>query len=190
MKTQVILSWSGGKDSAAAPWELQKGGEYEVVALLASISQEYRRISHHGVREDAAQQAGASAFPWRRFTSRRARDSRAAMRSTRKSWGGDGQVPRQGVRAVAFGDRSSKTCGRGGKRIWPGRAWRIFPIWKRDTSEFARTIIARATKRISRVWRGRGGRGLSAGRTIRRCCAICRRHRSVRRIWRVPFLRL
>ena len=51
MKTPVVMSWSGGKDSAAALYELRKSGQYEVVALLTSVSEEYRRVSHHGVRE-------------------------------------------------------------------------------------------------------------------------------------------
>jgi hypothetical protein len=51
MKTPVVMSWSGGKDSAVALNELRMSGRYEVVALLTSVSDEYRRISHHGVRE-------------------------------------------------------------------------------------------------------------------------------------------
>src|SRR5215472_17584442 len=51
MKTPIVMSWSGGKDSAIALHELLKGDEYEVVSLMTSVSEEYRRISHHGVRE-------------------------------------------------------------------------------------------------------------------------------------------
>ncbi len=50
--TAVAMSWSGGKDSALALYELQRDPRYEVVALMTSISDEYRRISHHGVREE------------------------------------------------------------------------------------------------------------------------------------------
>src|SRR5438105_1297684 len=51
MKESVVLSWSGGKDSAMALHELLRSDEYAVVSLLTTVSEEYRRISHHGVRE-------------------------------------------------------------------------------------------------------------------------------------------
>jgi diphthamide synthase (EF-2-diphthine--ammonia ligase) len=51
MKERVVMSWSGGKDSAMALQELLRAGAYEVVSLLTTVSEEYRRISHHGVRE-------------------------------------------------------------------------------------------------------------------------------------------
>ena len=58
------MSWSGGKDSAMALYELCRTGEYDIVALLTSVSEEYRRISHHGVRETLLeQQADAIGIP-------------------------------------------------------------------------------------------------------------------------------
>ncbi len=51
MKEPVVMSWSGGKDSAMTLHELLRGSAYEVVSLLTSVSEEYRRVSHHGVRE-------------------------------------------------------------------------------------------------------------------------------------------
>ena len=50
MKEKVIVSWSGGKDSALALYELQKTKSYEIVSLLTTITQDYDRISMHGVR--------------------------------------------------------------------------------------------------------------------------------------------
>ena len=51
MKTRMIMSWSGGKDSAVALYELIRSNDFEIVALLTTVSEEYKRISHHGVRE-------------------------------------------------------------------------------------------------------------------------------------------
>ena len=50
MKDKAILSWSGGKDSAMALHALLKSGLYEIVSLLTTVSEQYERISHHGVR--------------------------------------------------------------------------------------------------------------------------------------------
>ena len=49
MRDKVILSWSGGKDAALALHELQTGEQYEVSALLTVVTEEYDRISMHGV---------------------------------------------------------------------------------------------------------------------------------------------
>ncbi len=63
-KEKVVLSWSGGKDSAMALYELLRDDRFEVIALLTSISEAYKRISHHGVREELLEmQATAIGLP-------------------------------------------------------------------------------------------------------------------------------
>ena len=52
MREKLVFSWSGGKDSAMALHELLGDDRYEVVGLLTSVAAEYKRISHHGVREE------------------------------------------------------------------------------------------------------------------------------------------
>ena len=143
MKTTVIMSWSGGKDCAMALYELLQSNEYEPVALLTTISQEHRRVSHHGVREELLeQQAQAIGIPLEKVYLPTAggpctndvyeqimRDALAKFQS-------------RGVNTVAFGDLFLQDL----------RAWReanlakaamtgLFPICKRDTTELARTII-------------------------------------------------
>ncbi|MCO6442227.1 MAG: hypothetical protein J5I81_14385 [Nitrococcus mobilis] len=57
---KVLLAWSGGKDSMLALHVLQADPHYETVALLTTLAQEYRRISHHGVRERLLEQQAAT----------------------------------------------------------------------------------------------------------------------------------
>ena len=47
----MLLSWSGGKDSALAFYEIRKDPRYEIVGLLTTVTEDYHRISMHGVRE-------------------------------------------------------------------------------------------------------------------------------------------
>ena len=47
---RVVLSWSGGKDSALALAALRTDPRFEVVALLTTVTAGYDRISIHGVR--------------------------------------------------------------------------------------------------------------------------------------------
>ncbi len=62
---KVLFSWSGGKDSAMALHQIKAGGEFEIAALLTTVTGDYDRISMHGVRrallEQQAQVAGSSA---------------------------------------------------------------------------------------------------------------------------------
>src|SRR3954469_12011230 len=46
----VLLSWSGGKDSAVTLQRLRADDRYEVVGLMTSVTRGYDRISIHGVR--------------------------------------------------------------------------------------------------------------------------------------------
>ena len=50
MHKRVLLSWSGGKDSALALQALRNDPKVEVAGLLTSVTREYERISVHGVR--------------------------------------------------------------------------------------------------------------------------------------------
>ena len=50
MRNQVLLSWSGGKDSALALQALRADPQIEVAGLLTSVTRDYERISVHGVR--------------------------------------------------------------------------------------------------------------------------------------------
>lgn len=63
MREKVIVAWSGGKDSAVALYEILKAKRYEVLELLTTVTQEYDRVSTHGVRRVLLeQQADALGF--------------------------------------------------------------------------------------------------------------------------------
>ncbi len=63
MKEPVLLAWSGGKDSAMALHELLRSGQYDIT-LLTTLTEDYRRISMHGIREDVLEaQAVALGLP-------------------------------------------------------------------------------------------------------------------------------
>src|SRR3954466_14136957 len=55
VKKSVVVSWSGGKDSALALDALCRDPEIEVAGLLTSITRDYDRISVHGVRRSMLQ---------------------------------------------------------------------------------------------------------------------------------------
>ena len=52
MAKPILLSWSGGKDSAWALHLLRADPAYEVVALLTTVNQQFHRVAMHGFREE------------------------------------------------------------------------------------------------------------------------------------------
>jgi diphthamide synthase (EF-2-diphthine--ammonia ligase) len=58
MTERVLFTWSGGKDSALALYDLQRRNGYDVVALLTTLTEDYDRISMHGVRSILLERAG------------------------------------------------------------------------------------------------------------------------------------
>lgn len=50
MRRSIIVSWSGGKDSALTLQKLTSDPDVEVVGLLTTVTRSYDRVSVHGVR--------------------------------------------------------------------------------------------------------------------------------------------
>lgn len=63
MKRPILLSWSGGKDSALALHRLRSSPDFEPAGLLTTINEDYDRISVHGVRRELLERQAASASP-------------------------------------------------------------------------------------------------------------------------------
>jgi uncharacterized protein (TIGR00290 family) len=60
----VVVSWSGGKDCSLALDRLLAAGGYEVQALVTTFTEEFDRISMHGVRRSLLNaQAASLGFP-------------------------------------------------------------------------------------------------------------------------------
>lgn len=54
------MSWSGGKDSCLALYEIQTARECRVAALLTTVTRDYDRVSMHGVRRVLLEQQTVS----------------------------------------------------------------------------------------------------------------------------------
>jgi len=57
---KVLVSWSGGKDSALSLFAVKESRKLEVVALLTTLTEGYERISMHGVRKELLQSQSRS----------------------------------------------------------------------------------------------------------------------------------
>ncbi len=141
MKAKVILSWSGGKDSAMALYTLLRSSRYEVVSLLTTVSKQYERISHHGVRvELLEQQAAVLGIRLHKVYLRQANcsieDYEAVMKKVMLEY------KEKNVLTVAFGDVFLQDLREYRERNLAKIGMKgIFPIWRRDTTELVQTFI-------------------------------------------------
>lgn len=147
MTESILLSWSGGKDSSLALHALRQTPGVEVVGLLTTVTEEFDRISMHGVRRNLLeQQAEAAGLPLHIVwippdcTNEIYEERMAAALAPHQQ---------RGIRRVAFGDlfledirayRVSKLAGAGMEAL--------FPVWGRDTTELAREFIAQGFEAI------------------------------------------
>jgi uncharacterized protein (TIGR00290 family) len=166
MTIPVIMSWSGGKDSAMALREVRRAGPYTVVALLTSVSEEYRRISHHGVREALLEeQADAIGIPLHKVYLP-SNDGRPCTNETYEQIMGGVMAGYKagGIETVAFGDLFLEDLRAYRERNLAKAEMRgLFPLWKRDTTELAREVIALGFKSYLSCVEGKVGPGF-AGR--------------------------
>jgi len=140
-RPKALVAWSSGKDSAWALHEIRRGGEFDVVGALTTLTDSFNRVSMHGVRQELlAMQLAAADLPAivvpipypcpnEVYEARMA----AALADAKAS----------GVTHVIFGDlflqdvrayREQKLAGTG---ITP-----VFPLWQRPTAALAREMIA------------------------------------------------
>ena len=144
----VLVSWSGGKDSAIALYEILKNQNYQISALLTTVTEGYDRISMHGVRRILLERQVASlGFPLEEvFIPKNASNEEYETNMGRVL----AKYKDSGVTSIVFGDifledlrkyREDKlaTLGMHG----------IFPIWKRDTRELARSLTVLGFKAIT-----------------------------------------
>jgi len=148
MPEDVLFCWSGGKDSAMALHELRAAGDCRITALLTTITEEYDRISMHGVRrallERQAESLGlplhAVLIPPQCINATYEERMKEAL----------AQHFERGVRRVAFGDifledlrvYREKNLAQVGMEA-------LFPIWKRDTRELAREFVRQGFRAIA-----------------------------------------
>jgi uncharacterized protein (TIGR00290 family) len=139
MGERAIVSWSGGKDSALALYELR--GSYDVAALVTTVTEDYDRISMHGVRTELLRrQAAALGLPLD-VVSIPARCSNAIyeerMRAALARW------REQGVSAVICGDIFLEDVRRyREERLFTGTSLHgVFPLWGRPTRDLAARFL-------------------------------------------------
>ena len=140
----IVLSWSGGKDSALALAALRADPNVDVVALMTTVTTDYDRISIHGVRRSLLHaQTSAVGLPVIEVT--------IAPQSSNDLY--DAAVARAlaevrqrfpHVRRIAYGDLFLEDVRRyREERLAPLGFEGAFPLWGMPTDTLAREFVDR-----------------------------------------------
>jgi uncharacterized protein (TIGR00290 family) len=142
---KALIAWSSGKDSAWALHETRVTGDFEIVGALTTMTDTFRRVSMHGVREELlrAQLDAAGLHPIivhipypcpNEIYERKMAEAVAAARAS-------------GVTHMIFGDlfledvRAYRERQLSGTGIVP-----VFPLWGRPTRALADDMIDAGTE--------------------------------------------
>ncbi|ARP99203.1 ATP-binding protein [Pseudorhodoplanes sinuspersici] len=135
------MAWSSGKDSAWALHEIRKNGAYEIVGALTTVTDDFGRVSMHGVREDLLRAQLDAA----RLRSIVVRIPYPCPNDVYEQRMADvlAQAKSEGVTHVVFGDifladiRSYRET-----RLSAVGMTAVFPLWQRPTDQLARDMIS------------------------------------------------
>jgi uncharacterized protein (TIGR00290 family) len=141
----VLLSWSGGKDSAWALHVLREREDIQVVGLLTTVNEVFGRVAMHAVRTELLHaQAEAVGLPLWQIEIPYLSSNEEYERATGKAMA---YAHGEGVSAVAFGDlflEDVRRCREEGMRetgIEPR-----FSLWGLPTRALSRTMVVSGPK--------------------------------------------
>lgn len=146
--TPILLSWSGGKDSSLALREIQKTGEYEIAALITTVTSDYDRVSMHGLRTELLeQQAQSLDIPLQKVLIPKSASNdeyESAFNEVLLNY------KEKGIERVVFGDLFLEDIKKYRENLLGKIGMEcVFPIWKQDTSKLAQEFIERGFKAIT-----------------------------------------
>ena len=137
---KALIAWSSGKDSAWALHVVRRGGEFDLVGALTTVTETFSRVSMHGVREELLRaqldSAGLDAFvvriPYPCPNEIYEREMGSAIADAKS----------RGITHIIFGDlyledvRAYRERQLAGTGIAP-----VFPLWAMPTAALARSMI-------------------------------------------------
>jgi len=148
MTKQVIVSWSGGKDSTLALNEILNNTDYEVRSLITTVTEGYDRISIHGVRNELLEQQVQSIdLPLHKVLI--PKDStndqyEKALKDVLLKF------KNEGIDEIVFGDIYLEDVKKYRDELLDKLDMKgVYPIWKKDSKELARKFIELGFKAVT-----------------------------------------
>lgn len=144
---KVLFCWSGGKDSALALYQIINSGSHIVAALLTTVTEDYDRISMHGVRSTLLeQQAKALNLPLEKVL--------ITKNSSNKDYEDQmtqvlNRFKKDGINSVVFGDIFLEDLRKYREdNLAKLKMSAVFPSWKKDSEQLANSFIELGFKAV------------------------------------------
>jgi len=147
MPEKVLLNWSSGKESALCLYQIRQSRDYEIVALLTTITEDYDRVSMHGVRRILLEKQAESlnipiekVFIKKNYSNN---EYESRIKDILKLY------KKKGILSAVFGDIYLLDVRRYREdNLKKAGIKAIFPLWKKDTFELANLFIDLGFKAI------------------------------------------
>jgi uncharacterized protein (TIGR00290 family) len=148
VREKLLIGWSGGKDSALALHRILALPRYDIAAILSTVTEDYDRISMHGVRTVLLRaQAESLGYPLELVPiSKNATNGEydSAMGRVLERYRAEG------VFSVVFGDIFLEDVRKYREnRLRAVGMTGIFPLWGENTGALARTFIDLGFKAVT-----------------------------------------
>jgi len=128
------LFWSGGKDSAYALYKVQtEHSETEILYLVTTINEEYKRVSMHGLREELIErQAESVGIPLYKMYIANIPDNKTYEDKLKLAFN---ELKKQGIEQIIFGDILLDDLKLYREKLLREAGLKgLFPLWKQDTA--------------------------------------------------------
>lgn len=138
IREKAIVCWSGGKDCALALHEVRD--QFEIIALVTTVTSGYERVSMHGVRTDLLErQAKALGYSLETVVVSPACTNDEYERAMRAALD---RYRAEGVSVAICGDLFLEEVRQYRKERLFGDGLRgVFPLWRQPTAALARKFI-------------------------------------------------
>ncbi|HXC06660.1 MAG TPA: diphthine--ammonia ligase [Bacteroidia bacterium] len=136
---KALFCWSGGKDSAMALYQVRQEKEYDVMYLLTTINENFKRVSMHGVREEMLElQAAATGIPLIKMYVKDGNNDEYERNMEKILL----DLKKEGIHHVIFGDIFLEDLRRyREKNMEKVQMKVVFPLWKKNTTELMESFF-------------------------------------------------
>ena len=143
----VLMSWSGGKDSCLALYEIQKSSDYRIAALLTTITREYDCISMHGVRRALLErQATSLGLPLHPILISKGASNEEYELEMAQAFS---EYREQVIDSVVFGDLFIEDIKAYREQFLARHGMKgLYPVWQRNTTSFIKKFIELGFKAV------------------------------------------
>ena len=142
------MSWSGGKDSSLALYEIQSSKQYEISALITTVTSDYDRVSMHGLRTTLLdEQARSLNIPLEKVLISKLASNEEYERKFNEVLL---KYKQSGINQVVFGDIFLEDIKKYRQQLLSKVEMEcLFPIWQKDSSQLAHDFINSGFKAVT-----------------------------------------